>query len=98
MIEQKPEETLEEYAECCQTLAYDAWGDLSVEVAEASAIDAFYHGAVDSEAVLQMMAEEPTTLDKALELTKKAIHNHKSVNLWTKSLKSARSISFPLKQ
>ena len=94
VLEQKAEEALEEYAERCQTLAYDAWGDISVEVAKTSAIDAFYRGALDSEAVLQVMVEEPATLDKALELTKKAIHNRKSVNPQTRTQKAARSVSF----
>lgn len=94
-VEQESEEVLEEYAERCQRLAYDAWGDISPEVAEAAAIEAFFQGALDSEAALTAMHKEPDNMDHALELVKEAIHNRKSVSGRPKGAqKAARTVSF----
>ena len=52
-IHQNTEEALEEWAECCQQCAYDAWGKISPEVAEQAAIEAFLGGVIEAECCIQ---------------------------------------------
>ena len=44
VLQQNPEENLEEWAERCQQCAYDAWGEMSEDVAELVAVEAFLGG------------------------------------------------------
>ena len=55
VIQQKPEEELEEFAAHCHQLATDAWGNISMEAVDRAAVDAFLHGAINSEAAWSAM-------------------------------------------
>ena len=79
-LHQEVNESMEEWAEHCQRFAYDAWGDINVEVAELAAVKTFCTGALDSEVVLPVLEKDPSTLDDALEMLKRSVHNHRSVN------------------
>ena len=57
---------MEEWAERCQRFAYDAWGDINVEVAKLAAVETFCTRALDSEAVLPVLEKDPSTLDDAV--------------------------------
>ena len=86
---------MEEWVEHCQRFAYDAWGDINVEVAELAAFETFCTGALDSEAVLPVLEKDPSILDDALELLKRSVHNHHSVNTRSRSSqKTVHSVSF----
>ena len=61
---------MEEWAERCQRFAYDAWGDINVEVAELAAVETFCTGALASEVVLPVLEKDPSTLDDSLEMLK----------------------------
>ena len=69
-LHQDIDESMEEWAEHCQRFAYDAWGDINVEVAELAAVETFCTGALDSEVVLPVLEKDPSTLDDALEMLK----------------------------
>ena len=69
-LHQDFDESMEECAEHCQHFAYDAWGDINVEVAELAAVETFCTGALDSEAVLPVLEKDLGTLDNALEMLK----------------------------
>ena len=45
VVKQKGEEPLEEFAECCQSLA---WGDDNQDMANCAAMDGFLHGVMDT--------------------------------------------------
>ena len=92
VLKQQPEESLEEYAEKCQQLATDAWGATNPEMTEHSAMDAFLHGLIDTEAAYSTLDKEPANLDEALELTKRAMHNRRAL-LGNRS-KNVRMVSF----
>ena len=91
VLKQQPEETLEEFAEKCQQLATDAWGATNPEMTEHSALDAFLHGLLDTEAAYSALDKEPANLDEALEFTKRVMHNRKALlgnrgkTVWTVS-------------
>ena len=94
-LHQEVDESMEEWAEHCQHYAYDAWGDINAEVAELAAVETFCTGAVDSEAVLPVLEKDPSTLDDALEMLKRSVHNWQSVNMRSRSSqKAVRSVSF----
>ena len=94
-IQQKPEEALEEWAERCQQCAYDAWGEMSEDVAELAAVEAFLGGVLETEAAFSVMEKDPHTIDEALELLKKAVHSRKSLNCrWRNTQRTARTVSF----
>ena len=76
-IQQKPEEALEEWAERCQQCAFDAWGEKSEEVAELAAVEAFLGGVLETEAAVSVSEKDPSSLDEALEMFKKAVHSRK---------------------
>lgn len=59
---------------------------------EQSAMDAFFHGLLDTEAAYSALDKEPTNLDEALELTKWAMHNCKA--LLGNCSKTVRMVSF----
>ena len=95
ILHQEVDESMEEWAEHCQCFAYDAWGNISIDVAELAAVETFCMGALDSEAVLPVLENDPATLDDALEMLKRSVHNRRSVN--TRSCryqKTARIVSF----
>ena len=77
ILQQKPEEKLEEFAERAQRVASDAWADLSEDLADTVAVEAFLTGVTDKEAAFYAMEKEPETMDSALELVKRAIHNQR---------------------
>ena len=78
-IHQNTEEALEEWAERCQQCAYDAWGKISLEVAEQAAIEAFLGGVIETEAAFTVLEKDPQTVDEALEFLKKAVHSRKAL-------------------
>ena len=78
-IRQNVDERLEEWAEHCQQCAYDAWGNISPEVAELAAVEAFLGGVLDTEAAISIMEKDRQTVDEALEMLQKAVHGHKSL-------------------
>ena len=78
-IRQNVDERLEEWAERCQQCAYDAWGNISPEVAELAAVEAFLGGVLETEAAISIMEKDPQTVDEALEMLWKAVHGHKSL-------------------
>ena len=43
-LHQDINESMEEWAERCQCFAYDAWGDINVEVTELAAVNILYRG------------------------------------------------------
>ena len=89
-LHQDIDESMEEWAEHCQCFAYDAWGDINVEVAELAAVETFCTGALDSEVVLPVLEKDPSTLDDSLEMLKRSVHNHHSVN--TRSRSSQKTV------
>ena len=94
-IQQNAEEALEEWAERCQQCAFGAWGEMSEEVAELAAVEAFLGGVLETEAAFFVMEKDPHTLDEALELLKKAIHGRKSLNCrFRNAQRTARTVSF----
>ena len=99
IVEQNPDEKLEEFAERAQRLAMDAWGDLSVEMARASAMEAFLHGAQDKQAAITTMEKSPVDLDQALLFLKETIHNRQSLmgrsNATKTSNKTYHSVNWP---
>ena len=94
-IQQKPEEALEEWAECCQQCAYDALGEKSEEVAELAAVEAFLGGVLETEAAISVSEKDPSSLDEALEMFKKAVHSRKSLSCrFRNTQRTARTVSF----
>ena len=79
MVQQKPEEELEECAAHYHQLATDASGDISPETVNCTAVDAFLHGAVDSDAAWSAMEQYPQSTDDAFEYLRQAMHNCKSL-------------------
>ena len=79
MVKQKAEEPLEEFAECCQSLANDAWGDDNQDMANCTAMYAFLHGVMDTESAYGVMDKNPVNTDKALDNVKRAMHNCKAL-------------------
>ena len=67
VIQQKPEEELEEFATCCHQLATDTWGDISMEEVDCAAVDAFLHVAIDYKTAWSAMQQSPQNIDDALE-------------------------------
>ena len=67
VIQQKPEEELEEFAAHCHQLATDAWGDISMEAVDHAALDAYLHGTIDSKAAWSAMQQSPQNIDDAFE-------------------------------
>ena len=93
-IRQKVDERLEEWAEHCQQCAYDAWGNISSEVAELAAMEAFLEGVLETEAAFSVMGKDPQTVDEALEMLKKAIHGRKSLGCRFDSIQQGFSKKF----
>lgn len=77
MLKQEPEEKLEEFAERTQRAAGDAWGEYDEGFSDTIAVDAFLQGCSDKNAALYAIEREPDTMDQALDLVRKAVHNHR---------------------
>ena len=68
---------------------------MSEDVAELAAVEAFLGGVLDTEAAFPVMQKDPHTLDEALELLKKAVHNRKSLNCRLRNTQhTVRTVSF----
>ena len=94
-VQQKAEEALEVWAECCQQCAYDTWGEMSEDVEELAAVEAFLGGVLETEAAFSVMEKDPHTIDEALEILKKAVHSHKSLSCrLCNTQRTARTVSF----
>ena len=93
-IRQNVDERLEEWAEHCQQCAYDAWGNISTEVAELAAVEAFLGGVLETEAAFSVMERDPQTVDEALEMLKKAVHGCKSLGRRFDSIQGGFSRKF----
>ena len=92
VVKQKAEEPLEEFAERCQSLANDAWGDDNQDMANCAAIDAFLHGVMDAESAYSAMDKNPANTDEALDYVKHTMHNHKA--LFGALTKIIRNVTF----
>ena len=79
ILQQNSEEELEEFAERALHISMDAWGDLSADMANAAAKEAFIHGVSDKDAAFVTMSQNPDTLDDALAILKQVIHDKKSL-------------------
>ena len=79
ILQQHSEEELEEFAEQALHISMDAWVDLSTDMANAAAKEAFIHGVADKEAAFITMSQNPDTLDDALAFLKQVIHDKKSL-------------------
>ena len=79
ILQQHSEEELEEFAERAFHISTDAWGDLSADMANAAAKEAFIHGVSDKEAAFITMSQNPDTLDDALAFLKQVIPDKKSL-------------------
>jgi hypothetical protein len=79
-ISQLPDEKLEELAERAQRAAYDAWGDVSEEVANTVAMDTFLLAVTDYESARYAMDKDPTNMDEALKFVRKAVHDKKALS------------------
>ena len=95
ILQQNLEEELEEFAEHALRISMDAWGDLSADMANAAAKEAFIHGVSDKDAAFVTMSQNPDTLDDALAILKQVIHDKKSLAGRGKPVtKVARNVSF----
>ena len=79
ILQQNSEEELEEFAEQALCISMDAWGDLSTNMANAAAKEAFIHGVSDKETAFITMSQNPDTLDDALAFLKQVIYDKKSL-------------------
>ena len=55
-------------------------GEKSEEVAELAAVEAFLGGVLETEAAVSVSEKDPSSLDEALEMFKKAVHSQKSLS------------------
>ena len=92
VVKQKAEEPLEEFAEHCQSLANDAWGDDNQDMANCAAMDAFLHGVMDTESAYSAMDKNPANTDEALNYVKHAMHNCKA--LFGAHTKTIQNVTF----
>ena len=92
VVKQKAEEPLEKFAECCQSLANDAWGDDNQDMADRAAMDAFLHGVMDTESAYSAMDKNPANTDEALDYVKRVMHNCKA--LFGACTKTIRNVTF----
>ena len=92
MVKQKAEEPLEEFAECCQSLANDAWGDDNQDMADHAAMDAFLHGVLDTESAYNAMDKNPANTDETLDYVKHTMHNRKA--LFGAHTKTIQNVTF----
>ena len=93
-IRQNVDERLEEWAECCQQCAYDAWGNISPEIAELAVVEVFLGGVLETEAAFSVMEKDPQTVNDALEMLKKDVHGLKSLGCRFDSIQQGISKKF----
>ena len=92
VVKQKAEEPLEEFAERCQSLAYDAWGDDNLDMVNRAAVDAFLHGVMDTKSAYSAMDKNPANTDEALDYVKCVMHNCKA--LFGACTKTIQNVTF----
>ena len=61
VLQQQDGEELEEFAEWALCISMDAWGELSVDIASVTVVEAFIHGVTDKEAAFITMSRKPKT-------------------------------------
>ena len=70
-------------------------GEMSEDVAELAAVEAFLGGVLETEAAFSVLEKDPQTVDRALELLKKAVHNHRFLSCkFCNTQRTARTVSF----
>ena len=89
ILQKNLEDELEEFVEYALCISMDAWGDLSADMANAAAKEAFIHEGSDKDAVFITMSQNPDTLDDALAYLKQVIHDKKSLLGWGKPVTMA---------
>ena len=92
MVKQKAEKPLEEFAECCQSLANDAWGDDNQDMADHAAMDAFLQWVMDTKSAYSAMDKNPANADEALDYLKCVMHNRKA--LFGARTKTIQNVTF----
>lgn len=71
-LRQLPDESLEEYAERAQDLAFDRYSGTPENFIQIVASDAFLKGCLDKKAALVAMDKDPVDLDRALQYVRSA--------------------------
>ena len=94
VVQQKPDEGLEEFAAHCHQVETNAWGDISIEAVDCAAVDTFLHGTIDSKAAWKLMQQSPQNIDDAFEYLQQAMHNWKSLLSSRNRTKAVWSVSF----
>jgi len=96
VISQKAGESLEEYAERVQNLAFDGFPDAGADsdVVETIAADAFLRGCTDKGAVEVAMHRRPETVAEALDLVKEASHNLRLIYGNNREERKVRQVSW----
>lgn len=90
-IQQKADETLEEFAERIEDLSTEAYPDSPEFFRITIIIDAFLRGCLEKRAALVTLGKDPKTLDKAVQHMKSAVTNQKLI-MGTK--KDVSSVTF----
>ena len=78
-LKQKPEESLEEFAERAQKLALDSFPDVhgeATDILRTIAMEAFLKGCTHQRAALQVLNKEPEDIEDALHLMKIHVQNY----------------------
>lgn len=90
-IQQKTDETLEEFAERIEDLSTEAYPDSPEFFRSTITIDAFLRGCLEKRAALVTLDKDPKTLDEAVQHMKSAVTNQKLI-MGTK--KDIRRVTF----
>lgn len=90
-IQQKADETLEEFAERIEDLSTEAYPDSPEFFRSTITIDAFLRGCLEKRAALVTLDKDPKTLDEAVQHMKSAVTNQKLI-MGTK--KDVRRVTF----
>ena len=69
-------------------------GDISLEAVDFAVVDAFLHGAIDSEAAWSAMQWSPQNIDDAFKYLQQAMHSWKSLLSSRNRAKAVQSVSF----
>ena len=69
-------------------------GNISVEVVDHAAVDAFLHGTIDSKSAWSAMQQSPQNIDDAFEYLWQAMHNQKLLLSSRNRTKAVWSVSF----
>lgn len=78
-IQQKADETLEEFAERIEDLSTEAYPDSPEFFRSTITIDAFLRGCLEKRAALVTLDKDPKTLDEAVQHMKSAVTNQKLI-------------------